>query len=206
MCSFLATYPHLSGTVFDLPEVIAEKDQLWAGRLGLEERCRYVAGDMFKEVPGGADVYSLEMILHDWSDRECLQILRTIRRAKPEGRIFIVEHIVPGPSESHFSKLFDIHMMCWGSGRERTEKEYASLLEASGWRFVAMSRIQDWFNTGWTHARNSPPSHARPLSSSIRFIARRTTSSHAAPARCIWETSVLTLFVWRSLNRHGKPR
>jgi hypothetical protein len=29
------------------------------------------------------------------------------------------------------------HMMCWGSGRERTEEEYASLLQASGWRFVA---------------------------------------------------------------------
>ena len=47
MCSFLAAYPHLSGTVLDLPEVIAEKNQLWAGRLGLEERCRYVAADMF---------------------------------------------------------------------------------------------------------------------------------------------------------------
>ena len=44
---------------------------------------------------------------------------------------------MPGPSESHFSKLFDIHMMCWGNGQERTEEEYASLLEASGWRFVA---------------------------------------------------------------------
>jgi hypothetical protein len=28
-------------------------------------------------------------------------------------------------------------MMCWGSGRERTEEEYVWLLEASGWRFVA---------------------------------------------------------------------
>jgi O-methyltransferase domain/Dimerisation domain len=63
MCSFLAAYPHLSGTVLDLPEVIAEKDQLWAGRLGLETRCRYVAADMFKDVPGGADVYSLKIIL-----------------------------------------------------------------------------------------------------------------------------------------------
>jgi hypothetical protein len=33
MCSFPAAYPHLSGTVLDLPEVLAEKDQLWAGRL-----------------------------------------------------------------------------------------------------------------------------------------------------------------------------
>jgi Shikimate / quinate 5-dehydrogenase len=28
------------------------------------------------------------------------------------------------------------HMMCWGSGQERTEEEYASLLNASGWRLV----------------------------------------------------------------------
>jgi hypothetical protein len=138
MCSILAAYPHLSGTVLDLPEVIAEKEQLWAARLGLEERCRYVAADMFKDVPSEADVYSLKMVLHDWNESECTWILQTIRRrAKPDGRIFIVEHIVPGPSESHFSKLFDIHVMCWGSGRERTEEEYISLLEASGWRFVA---------------------------------------------------------------------
>lgn len=84
-----------------------------------------------------ADVYSLKMILHDWNDSECRQILRTIRcRAKADARVFIIEHIVPGPSESHFSKLFDIHMMCWGSGQERIEQEYASLLETSGWRFV----------------------------------------------------------------------
>jgi len=130
MCSFLAAYPHLSGMVLDLPEVVGEKDQLWASRLGLERRCRDVAADMFKEVPSDADVYSLKMILHDWNDNECTQILQTIRRyAKPDRRIFIIEQIVPGPSESHFSKLFD--------GRERTEGEYASLLEASGWRFVA---------------------------------------------------------------------
>jgi O-methyltransferase len=55
----------------------------------------------------------------------------------PPGRIFIVEHIVPGPGGSHFSKLFDIHMMCWGNGQERIQEEYALLLEASGWRFVA---------------------------------------------------------------------
>jgi len=138
MCSLLAAYPHLSGTVLDLPEVIGETGQLWAGRFGLEERCQYLAGDMFKEVPSDADVYSLKMILHDWNNGECRQILQMIRRrAKPGGRIFVIEHVVPGPSESHFSKLFDIHMMCWGSGQERTEEEYASLLEASGWRFVA---------------------------------------------------------------------
>jgi SAM-dependent methyltransferase len=137
MCSFLDVYSGLSGTVLDLPEVIAETRQLWVTKLGLEERCRYLSGDMFKRVPVKADVYSLKMILHDWNDTECAQILQNIRRAaKPGGRVFIIEHIVPGPNQPHFSKLFDIHMMCWGSGQERTEEEYASLLNASGWRLV----------------------------------------------------------------------
>jgi len=76
MCSLLAAYPHLSGTVLDLPEVIGETGQLWAGRFGLEERCQYPAGDMFEEVPSDADVYSLKMILHDWNNSECTQILQ----------------------------------------------------------------------------------------------------------------------------------
>jgi hypothetical protein len=88
---------------------------------------------MFKQVPP-ADAYSLQRILHDWSDPDCVQILSIIHKAAPEkGRVFIIEHVVPGPTEPHFSKLFDIQMMCWGTGRERTEDEYAGLLQAAGW-------------------------------------------------------------------------
>ncbi|CAJ4807299.1 hydroxyneurosporene-O-methyltransferase [Burkholderia pseudomallei] len=137
MCSFLETHPHLSGTVFDLPEVISQTDQLWAHRMGLDGRCRYVAGDMFEEIPAVADVYSLKMILHDWNDEECKQILINMRRSsKPTSKAFIIEHVVPDPEQPHFSKLFDVHMMCWGTGKERTEHEYAELLQDSGWRFV----------------------------------------------------------------------
>jgi len=109
---------------------------LWARKLGVEDRCTYVSGDMFKKVPS-ADVYSLKMILHDWSDQECIEILANLRSTTPSryGKVFIIEHVVPGPNEPHFSKLFDIHMMCWGAGRERTEGEYARLLEAAGWKY-----------------------------------------------------------------------
>jgi hypothetical protein len=54
------------------------------------------------------------------------------------GRIFIIEHIIPGASEPHFAKLFDIHMMCVGTGQERTEGEHAELIEQAGWKFVRM--------------------------------------------------------------------
>ena len=133
MCAFLQAHPHLSGIVLDLPEVVDDKNELWAPKLGLQDRCRYVGGDMFEEVPT-ADAYSLKMILHDWNDGECVEILSNLRQAASGGaQVFIVEHVVPGHDVAHFSKLFDIHMMCWGTGQERTEAQYARLMERAGW-------------------------------------------------------------------------
>jgi hypothetical protein len=81
-----------------------------------------------------ADAYSLKMILHDWNDAECVKILSNIRKAATgKARVFVIEHIVPEHNVPHFSKLFDIHMMCWGTGQERTEAQYTSLLEQAGW-------------------------------------------------------------------------
>lgn len=135
--SLLVRYPHLRGVVLERPSVIEDKELLWASKLNLADRCRYVAGDMFADVPA-ADLYLMKMILHDWNDDECVRILRTAHgRASPSGRMFVIEHVIPDPDTPHFAKLFDIHMMCWGSGRERTADEYAALLERSGWKFLA---------------------------------------------------------------------
>jgi hypothetical protein len=95
MCAFLQAHPHLSGIVLDLPEVVDDVHAFWARKLGLEHRCRYVAGDMFKEVPS-ADAYSLKMILDDWNDNECIEILSNLRRAaSARAHVFIIEHVVP---------------------------------------------------------------------------------------------------------------
>ena len=67
-----------------------------------------------------ADVYMMKMILHDWSDEECVEILCNIYGSSPRlARLFIAEHLVPSANIPHFSKLFDIHMMCVASGKER---------------------------------------------------------------------------------------
>ena len=77
------------------------------------------------------------MILHDWSDEECVKVLSNIYRSSPEyARLFIAEHLIPSLDLPHFSKLFDIHMMCAASGKERTVDEYSALLERSGWKYV----------------------------------------------------------------------
>jgi hypothetical protein len=137
LCRLLTKYPHLRGTVLEREAVLADSARLWADKLGVGSRCQYVAGDMFAAAPE-ADAYMMKLILHDWNDEECVRILANQRRAvAPGGRVFIVEHVIPDPSTPHFSKLFDIHMMCWGTGRERTQEEYAALLERAGWHYVA---------------------------------------------------------------------
>ena len=79
----------------------------------------------------------MKLILHDWNDEECVKILSNIYRAAPLGAsIFIAEHIVQGPETPDFAKLFDIHMLCALTGRERTEQEYATLLESAGFKCV----------------------------------------------------------------------
>ena len=89
MCALLQAHPHMAGIVFDLPDVVEDVDQLWASKLGLQARCRHVGGDMFESVPS-ADAYSLKMILHDWNDGECIEILSNIRKAATgAARVFI---------------------------------------------------------------------------------------------------------------------
>jgi hypothetical protein len=51
LCSLLGKYPHLQGTVLELPNVIAKQELLWADKMGVGGRCTYVSGDMFRAVP-----------------------------------------------------------------------------------------------------------------------------------------------------------
>ena len=61
-------------------------------------------------------------------------ILSNAPRSAPVGaRVLLIEHVVSGPEMPHFSKLFDIHMMCWDTGQERTAEEYGRLLERARW-------------------------------------------------------------------------
>ncbi|WP_376792879.1 methyltransferase [Thermoflexus sp.] len=135
LCSLLVKYPHLRGTVLELPNVIEQKELLWADRMGVGDRCTYMSGDMFREVPP-AGAYMVKRVLHDWNDEECIQILSNAHKAAPrDGRVFIMEAVVPGPDAPHLSKLLDIHMLVMATGRERTTEEYAGLLEEAGWTY-----------------------------------------------------------------------
>jgi hypothetical protein len=138
--NFLATIllanPELRGIIYDLPHVVAEaSDQIESKNLS--RRCQIVSGSFFESVPSGGDAYLLSHIIHDWDEERCLKILENCRRSMPEnGRLLLVEMVIPDGNDFHPSKLLDIMMLAFTGGRERTEQEYADLLAKGGFKLT----------------------------------------------------------------------
>jgi hypothetical protein len=132
--SILKVNPKLKGVLFDAPQVIeGARPRLAAA--GVAERCQTVAGDFFKSVPAGGDAYVTKWIIHDWDDERAIIILKHIRNeVSQNGRVIIVDSVVPENNEPDFSKFFDLNMMVMTGGKERTEKEFAQLLAAAGFK------------------------------------------------------------------------
>jgi len=134
--SILKKNPHLKGVLFDAPQVIEGARPRLAAN-GVADRCETVAGDFFKAVPAGGDAYVMKWIIHDWDDEKALTILRHCRsQMQPNGRLILVDCVVPGTDEPHFSKFFDLNMMVMTGGKERTAAEFEQLLAAAGFKLL----------------------------------------------------------------------
>ena len=73
------------------------------------------------------------MILHDWDDDRCVQILENCRQAmNASGRIAIVEMIVGEARDPGPGALIDMNMLAVVPGQERSLAEYDALLSAAG--------------------------------------------------------------------------
>ncbi len=138
LVAILAAHPRLHGILYDLPHVIAgARPQLASA--AFTERCDALAGDFFAAVAGGGDCYLLKHILHDWDDDRCIAILNNCRRVMPiDGRLLVVELIIPPDNEPDYGKYLDLNMLVLYTGRERTEAEYRKLFEVTGF---ALTRV-----------------------------------------------------------------
>ena len=126
--------PGLTGVVLDMSHVVDSAVEA-AARAGVQDRFSAVGGDFFTDVPA-ADLYLLKMILHDWSDTQCLTILRNCRAsAHPGARAVVIESVVVGsPGEPSFGALLDMNMLAATHGQERDFDEFDALYAESGWR------------------------------------------------------------------------
>lgn len=134
LAAILTRHPKPRAVLFDRSQVVADAPALLASA-GVMERVEIAGGDFFVSVPSGGDAYILSHILHDWSEEQCLTILRNIRKSmNPDGRLLVVETVLPAGDDPHPGKLLDIVMLVIPGGEERTEAEYAPLLAKAGFR------------------------------------------------------------------------
>jgi hypothetical protein len=137
LATILERHPMLSGVLFDMPHVIA------GARANLPARCEAASGDFFQAVPAGADAYLLKHIIHDWDDDEAAAILRSCRRAiAADGRLLVVEMVIPAGNEPHFGKLLDLEMLAIPGGLERTEEEFRALFASAGFEVTGVIPTQ----------------------------------------------------------------
>lgn len=138
LSAILRQYPGPHGVVFDLPRVVEGAQRAIAAD-GLAERSQPVAGNFFESVPTGADAYVLKQVIHDWDDAPAVAILRNVRQAiQPEGRLLLIEIVIPPGNEPSLSKLSDLSMLAVAGGRERTAIEYGDLFAAAGFTLIAI--------------------------------------------------------------------
>jgi len=105
----LHAVPHLRGTCVDRAEVCdrARRDL----EPELRDRLTFTGGDFFESVPGGADLYILKNVLHNWGDERAVAILKTIAVALSgvmNGRLLIIEPVIGGGMAGLYRALDDL--------------------------------------------------------------------------------------------------
>ncbi|RDK45505.1 O-methyltransferase [Aspergillus phoenicis ATCC 13157] len=139
-------YPNVQCIVQDLPDTIAGL----AANVppALSERVTGMPHDFLEVQPvHGADVYLLRWILHDWSDKYAIQILRNLTPALKKGaRVVVNDVCLPapgqvGPMTERYFRYMDISMKAFNNARERDVETWESLfVEAdSRFRFLGVS-------------------------------------------------------------------
>ncbi|XXG66769.1 hypothetical protein AAC387_Pa06g0280 [Persea americana] len=124
-------FPQIKCTVLDLPHVVATVPKT----VDLD----FVGGDMFESIPM-ADAVFLKWILHDWSDEDCVRILRRCKEAIPSkeegGKVIVVDMVVDttqaDPKSTEAQLYFDLLVMVHLGGKERDEHEWCKIFMDAG--------------------------------------------------------------------------
>ncbi|RLN35655.1 hypothetical protein C2845_PM03G27750 [Panicum miliaceum] len=137
-----AAFPRIKCTVLDLPHVIHG--------VPADGQVEFVAGDMMDFIPQ-ADALLLKSVLHDWSDEDCVHILKrckeAICRGEYGGKLIIID-VVVGSSSSRATchetqLLFDLFISTLTQGRERDEKEWCKLFREAGFSDYKVTSVLD---------------------------------------------------------------
>lgn len=121
--------------VFDLPEVINQAQEL--NEKKLSKKIEFVKGDFFKDALPKSEAAIMSRVLHDWDNANAKNILLQINKALPiEGRLFILEMIVPDELTRDFGVTLNFNLLAIVGGHERNKEEFKGLLESTGFELI----------------------------------------------------------------------
>lgn len=163
----VALHPHLRGMLVDLePSIDAAKPRF--AKDATSSRCELIVADLMQSVPAGADVYMIKHVLHGRRDAEAITILKNCRAVIPQdGSLLVIEFILP-PLVSHADPhlegklMSDLNMLAVTGGRERSEREWKTLLEAAGFTLSGVYPV----GSDTLMVRNVGIVEAKPVASS----------------------------------------
>jgi len=86
-----------------------------------------------------------QWIMHNWTDEECVKILKNCKEAiASEGRVIIIDMVMENKKEedelTETQFFFDIQMMILFTSKERNEEEWANLIFSAGFSNYKITR------------------------------------------------------------------
>nr|BDC79575.1 hypothetical plant O-methyltransferase [Thujopsis dolabrata var. hondae] len=138
IAEIVKAYPSINAINYDLPRVIATAPHV--------PGVKNVGGDMLEGVPSGDAVF-MKWILHDWSNEDCVKILKQCRKAIPEtGMVIIVDVVLNAQEKSVLDPSLGfsydlVKLAISHGGRDRSEEEWKNVLIEAGFprfNFIAI--------------------------------------------------------------------
>jgi hypothetical protein len=141
LLGFHKAFPDLPGRLMleDLPASVVKLDEEDLKPIEV------VGHDFFTPQPiTGAKAYFLKLILHDWNDEKCREILSNIKTAMKPGhsKILINEAVIPNRKASWFDASQDILMMLGHGAQERSEGSWRDLVESVGLKVTKIWEVK----------------------------------------------------------------
>jgi hypothetical protein len=132
LAGILAQAPGTHGVLYDSEAATADAPPVFEAA-GAAARVRIENGGHFDKLPAGADAYVLKHILHDFTEPDCLTLLKNVRDAiAPGGKMLVVEYVLGENNERHIGNIIDLWLLLLLGAKERTLPEYTELFAKAG--------------------------------------------------------------------------
>ncbi|WP_395297510.1 methyltransferase [Kitasatospora hibisci] len=135
-------HPHLSGAVFDLPQVEPLFDE-HMDALGTAGKVRFVGGDFFADTAPASDVAIIGHVLHDWPPAARAELLKRVFEAvNPGGIVVVYDAMLDDGRTDAVSLLQSLNCgIMRDGGSEYTVAECRRYAEDAGFAFVSAEPV-----------------------------------------------------------------